>query len=1459
MAVGKEYELLFLLTAKIDSAFGTGFSTAQSALKDMQTEINGYNQTLRDIASYKQNISAITQMKNSLKEQKEKLKEVSSALQEARQREQEAGTSTAELTAKKKQQEQAIDGLNVAIKEERAAIAQIDAELKQEGSDTADLTAKKKQHKQQLAELVAKKKEEEAALAATKVQLKENGTETADLEKKEAALKQQIQELDNKIKAKEQSLSQMGTALKEAGVNTKNLTASEEDLKEKTQEVKEQMETWQGAVNNVTDLANTFSALRMATDDVLEGVTKLTDGIKSCVSTAAGLEYTMSAVSAISGATEDELNQLTATAKETGATTVFTAQESAEAMQTMALAGWDVEEMLSGLPAVTKLAAASGEDLTDMTSIVSDALNAFGLEGEEAVTKFADVLTQAATSSNTTVSLMGQSLSYVETTAGNLGYTIEDVSLALAAMANNALKGSVSGSSLNTMLTRMSGANATATAEMEELGLSMYDSTGEAKPLLQFINELREAFSGFGDNAQEAQVAAYKLAGQRGMRGLLALVNSSDEEWEKLVEDVYDFSGAADSISTTRLENYTGKVTLLTSATEALETSIGEALIPAATDGASALTVLVNVADVLAQAFPGVTTQVTVGAYEMKGLLSVVSELAPTLMSLKYMMQTLDAKTIALVGSVGKWAAVGVAASMAVAGLYTSVKNLVSASDEAKSVKTSTDELIESLEEENKQTEESLAVYGEKRTQAAGLAQQLEALMTTTAEHAGYEETTKNIVAELNDLLPGLGLEYDELSGKVSRTTEQILAFNSAMSYEEVSDRKAYIQSLKEQETTLDDAIAAAQAQYDEEVAGWEKTVETQAQNRSWSSFGGYALGNANSEHKYKQAILEAEQAKEEAEEEIAKQEAILQAYAQRRKSELGVEGISDDSYLAVEDAAYTLVGVYGEVYEAALESFSGQMGLLDDVGEHIATMGKAYQEAYDSALDTYTGLFNIWDEAEKAESTSMATIRKNLDSQESYFAGYYSNLSLIASANVLPTEVFSQLTDGSEDAVAAAEAIVTALQNGDTSALADIASQYQNIYDYQVKIAELEAENQRLTADDIISNMESRVNAQKAYLENLQTILNSGIELPSDLWSELSDNTEDAWEKAQAFAESLSSGDTSKLEEAVALYQEFANIEADSAELVAMEDPDFQAAVDEFVSTMQGLSEYADQKEALMTIAQDSMQGFIDELGIKGGEAETVMTEISQAEINAVKEVFGSDGESSAMTEISSGAGDGFIQGIAEKESEITSQMGSTATAAADAFSENMSYSKFYQYGQWAMQGAISGLLSKKALLVSTAASVGTAMANAYKSTQDINSPSKLFYWFSEMDAGGAIQGLEDNRAAMEAAFSQAARDNAAAYLSGGDDMSLATDTPYLAQSMTEATATTPLEARSYTETETAGAVVQISYAPVINADSGTDTAEIRRQLEEHDEELLDLLDEYMDNRERTQRRRRY
>jgi TP901 family phage tail tape measure protein len=215
-----------------------------------------------------------------------------------------------------------------------------------------------------------------------------------------------------------------------------------------------------------------------------------------------------------------------------------------------------------------------------MTGIVSDSLNAFGLSGSEAVNRFADTLAKAATSSNTTVSLLGQSLSYVESTAANLDYSIEDVSIALAVMANNALKGGVSGSALNTMLTRMSGANQTASKEMDRLNLSMYDADGAAKELLPFLNELRDKFRDGSMTAQEMQISAFKLAGQRGMRGLLSIVNTSDEEWQKMTEDIYSAKGAVEEMSDVRLDNYRGQIYLMESAHDALNTTIGETFIP---------------------------------------------------------------------------------------------------------------------------------------------------------------------------------------------------------------------------------------------------------------------------------------------------------------------------------------------------------------------------------------------------------------------------------------------------------------------------------------------------------------------------------------------------------------------------------------------------------------------------------------------------------------------------------------------------------------------------------------------------------------------------------------------------------------------------------------------------------------------------------------------------------------
>ncbi|MCI5652492.1 MAG: phage tail tape measure protein, partial [Ruminococcus bromii] len=165
------------------------------------------------------------------------------------------------------------------------------------------------------------------------------------------------------------------------------------------------------------------------------------------VSVGSDFESGMSEVAAISGASGEALQALTDKAKEMGSTTKFSATESAEALKYMAMAGWDTDKMLSGLPGVMNLAAASGENLGTVSDIVTDSMTAFGMAAGEAG-RFADILAQASSKSNTNVSLMGETFKYVAPVAGALGYSAEDAAVAIGLMANSGIKGSQAGTAL---------------------------------------------------------------------------------------------------------------------------------------------------------------------------------------------------------------------------------------------------------------------------------------------------------------------------------------------------------------------------------------------------------------------------------------------------------------------------------------------------------------------------------------------------------------------------------------------------------------------------------------------------------------------------------------------------------------------------------------------------------------------------------------------------------------------------------------------------------------------------------------------------------------------------------------------------------------------------------------------------------------------------------------------------
>lgn len=317
-----------------------------------------------------------------------------------------------------------------------------------------------------------------------------------------------------------------------------------------------------------------------AVTTTLAGITAALGAGATAAATAAAtvgssFEAAMSKVSAISGATGDSLQSLTDKAKEMGAKTKFSASESASALQYMAMAGWDTESMLNGIDGIMNLAAADGLDLATTSDIVTDALTAFNLKASDS-THFADVLAKASSSANTNVSMLGESFKYVAPLAGTMGYSVEDVSLALGLMANASVKGSMAGTSLKTALSNLASPTEDMANVMTQYGISISDAEGNALPLIDVMKQLREKFSGLSETEQAA--TASTLFGKEAMSGMLAIINASDSDFDNLTKNINNADGAAQAMADTMQDNLQGQITILKSGLEGLGIEIYEGM-----------------------------------------------------------------------------------------------------------------------------------------------------------------------------------------------------------------------------------------------------------------------------------------------------------------------------------------------------------------------------------------------------------------------------------------------------------------------------------------------------------------------------------------------------------------------------------------------------------------------------------------------------------------------------------------------------------------------------------------------------------------------------------------------------------------------------------------------------------------------------------------------------------------
>ena len=941
------------------------------------------------------------------------------------------------------------------------------------------------------------------------------------LENKLLSKQAQIDKTTASLNTYEQRLAATGNALHEAGVDTTQLTAETTRLETEVDKLKDQQVDLKKTMDEAGEGAKGFGEKSVEALDAVESVLatagiakalgEIKDAYMDCINTAGDFEASMSNVEALSGASGDELEAMSDKAKEMGATTKFTAGESADALSYMALAGWDTQSMLEGISPVLNLAAAANMDLAQASDIVTDYLTAFGLKASD-TTHFVDVMAYAMAHSNTDVIQLGEAYKACASTATSLGYSVEETTAVLATMANAGVKGGEAGTALNAIFTRLATNTKKCGDELANYGVNIYDAHGN----MQSLSSILTGMAGIWDTLTDQEQAnlAKVIAGtnqysklQTIMAGCSEAAAEGGQSFADYTAALNDCAGSADKMAGTMLDNMNGRLTLMQSAADGLKIAIGEDLTPTMSGLYDVGAQVLGWMQGFVEENPGVVKGIAAGTVALGGLLGVMTAASAAIKIGSAAMGLFSA-------SLGVTAPVLAGVVIAGTALAAVIGGISGAADDGvphvRELTSAARDMGSSMDEVSDTYHSTLSNMEATASVADQYISKLEAIEAATngntAGNAEYHDTLARLSALVPSLADDIDLETDSIKGGTEALRQHANAYADDV---KAQARQEYLNGIYEQyndvlvESAANEAkLAAAQAKVEKSNAGMDATYSkllstlgmTDEQFKStygtvqdipWRSMGEDVQQLRTEYMGYSEDLATARHEVENYTEAVEKdQEAINAAESEYQEAIAAVDALNA-SQQSASDSADDVAAQQQNVANA-----------ISDAELKIQDIIAAYKDAYDEAYGSISGQYALWDSAEKVVSTSAASINNALQSQITYWDNYNQNLEKLneraADIDGL-SDVIASFADGSKESVNA----IAGMASASDADLAKMVENYAALKEAQdttsESIADLKTgmsnsmDEIAKTVADTVSEMDMSDEATKSAKETIQ------------------------------------------------------------------------------------------------------------------------------------------------------------------------------------------------------------------------------------------------------------------------------------------------------------------------------------------------------------------------------------